>query len=42
MSNRIAIIAKQAQIYSLVQKINTYQVIYTSDNKDNAILSMDD
>lgn len=42
MSNRIAVIAKQTQLYSLVGRIPDFNVIYTSDNKDNAILSIDD
>lgn len=41
MSIRIAVIAKQTQLYSLVQRIPDFDVIYTSDNKDNAILSVE-
>lgn len=41
MSTRIAVIAKQTQLYTLVQRIPDLDVIYTSDNKDTAILSIE-
>lgn len=39
MFRRIAIIAKQTKLYPIVQRIPNYTTIYTSDNKDDALMS---
>lgn len=41
MPQKIAIFAKQTQLYAIVRKIPEYQVIYTSDNKEDALMSVD-
>lgn len=37
MNQTIAVIARQPQLHSLIQRIPNYRVVYTSDNKDDAI-----